>query len=46
MKRIQKYFLFLLNLTMIASLCFGGQYSVLAQSHSAIEVVPHPYFLI
>ena len=46
MKRIQKYFLFLVNLTIMASLCFAGQYSVSAQSRAqaVIEVVSPPLF--
>ena len=46
MKRIQKYFLFVVNLTIMISLCFVGQYNVLAQSQTqaAIEVVSPPLF--
>ena len=46
MKRTQKYILFLVNLTIMISLCFAGQYNVLAQSHTqaAIEVVSPPLF--
>jgi len=40
MKLIQKYFLFLLGLTIVASLCFGSQYSVSAQS----EAISPPLF--
>ena len=46
MKRIQKYFLFLLNLTIMASLCFIGPYGVSAQSQAQakIQVVSPPLF--
>ena len=48
MKRIQKYLPFLVNLIVIASLCFGSQYGVSAQSQSqaqaAIDVVSPPLF--
>ena len=46
MKRTQKYILFLVNLTIMISLCFAGQYNVLAQSQTqaAIEVVSPPLF--
>ena len=46
MKLIQKYFLFLLNLIIMASLCFSGQYSVFAQSQTqvSIESVSPPLF--
>ena len=48
MKQIQKYLPFLVNLIVIASLCFGSQYGVSARSQSqaqaAIDVVTPPLF--
>jgi hypothetical protein len=46
MKQIQKYFLFLLHLTIMVSLCFGSQYSVSAQTQAQAtnEVVSPPLF--
>ena len=42
MKQTQKNFMFLINLIIMASLCFAGQYSVSAQSQAqaAIDVSP------